>query len=262
MHRFRFILQNVCLVPLKLFFIIFADARARGLNNLKNLPYGRGVIIASNHKSQADAMLLPASLSFFSKLLPIYYVAIEAEYYRGIPWAKYLYGGFLFWLLGGIVFKKGLKNYALSLTAYEKILNEGKTICIFPEGKRIFESGLGEAHGGVGYLADVTNATIIPTAIVGNQELDLFDLLTFRRRLKVVFGKQATFEELYAEISKDGKELSNSRTTYKLVAQKIMDRVANLLAEESPVAIVKQYLTPTVPIGAKNSPPVGVKLNI
>lgn len=235
MHTFRFILQNICVLFLKAVFYLFSDVMVRSIDELRDFPPGRGVIFAPNHKSQIDVLLLPTILPLFSRFLPIYFLADEAPYYKkDIPWARYFYGGFIFWLLGGITFKKGLKNYARSLAQHEKFLSEGKSICIFPEGERIFNRELGEAHGGVGYLADTTGAMVVPVAISGTLGINWFDFFTFGTRIRANFGKPVTFAEFKFESTPEG---------YKNFAQELMREIDELREKENSKVISTPVIT-------------------
>ncbi len=227
-HFLRYLVQTVVLLPLKIFFIIFVNVRAKGRINLKNIDTSSGVIFAANHKSQLDIFLLPVALPIASRFLPMYYIAFGPRHYRNIPWAKYIYGGSFFRFFGGITFKRGLHNYAKSLAEHEELLREGKSLCVFPEGKRIFSERLGKAHGGVAYLASATGATIIPVHIISGYNIKPLEFFTFGYDTKVVFGEPTTYMELYDEIQKEGTELIDEVGTHKLVAQKVMDRIQNL----------------------------------
>lgn len=94
------ILQTI-VWPLTWFlFHFFGHLSVRGLSNLKDLD--RGVIFASNHSNELEPVLLPASLPFLSRLMPMFYTSREHKFYTDFGWRKYIYGGTFFKLWGGI----------------------------------------------------------------------------------------------------------------------------------------------------------------
>ena len=50
-------------------------------------------------------------------------------------------------------------------------------------------SNLREAKEGVVYLAYRTNAPIVPVMIDGVYKINIFELLTFQRKIRISFGK-------------------------------------------------------------------------
>jgi|SRR3989344_397060 len=239
MTYIRLFLQTISLLFFRTTFIFFADMQVSGLRNLRGIDRSRGVIFASNHSSQIDVILIPSALPLFSRFLPMYFVSLESKYYRRFPIGKYLYGGILFDILGGITAKKGLRNYSLSLVNHVDLLCHGGSLCIFPEGQVIPGRGTGSAKGGVAYLAEATGATIVPVALSENHDLHIIDFLLLRRRMNVTFGSPTNYEEIYQLVLKDleiagvamreGLDISNK---HKAVAQKLMEEISQLMPVE------------------------------
>src|SRR3989344_6436277 len=99
-HRIVWIVQTVLSVPCRFALILFGNLRVRGLSNLNNLDTSKGVILASNHVSKLDSIIIPCSFSSFSKFSPVYFVALERKEYMHFPIGRHIYGSFIFKLLG------------------------------------------------------------------------------------------------------------------------------------------------------------------
>ena len=164
----------------------------------ENLPKKCGVIFAVNHSSELDAVLVPASLPFLSPLMPMFYTSRERNFYQQSGWRQILYGGFLFKLWGSHALHSGTKDYETSLKTHIEILKNGRSVCIFPDGKRLSESEIGtRAHGGVAYLAWRTGASVIPVRIRDAYGITLLDFFLRRRYVSVSFGKPILPSELF-----------------------------------------------------------------
>lgn len=94
----------------------------------------RGLLIVSNHQSEADPFLILACLPFqsFIKLLPIYFPTTEAVFTS----KKYNPRWFpLIWLLGCFSLGKDTAERMRSMLYIRQLLNQERTVVIFPEGK-------------------------------------------------------------------------------------------------------------------------------
>lgn len=190
-YRFFPTIFQVLLTPImRLFFYIFGRIEIKGLENLEHIPHG--VILASNHISELDPIIIPAVLPLSSRLRPLFFTSRQRKTYVHNPrfsWRGYFYGGLIFKLLGGYPVIIGIHNYEQSLAAHIKLVDEGRTVVIFPEGTRTRDGNLREAKGGVAYLAYRTNAPIVPTLIEGLYNTNFFELLTAKKKIKISFGK-------------------------------------------------------------------------
>jgi 1-acyl-sn-glycerol-3-phosphate acyltransferase len=216
------VFQLAVSVPVRIFLIFFSTLSVSGKDNLRNLDRSKGVILAANHNSQLDSVALPCSLPLSSELAPVYFVSLESKRYENYPIGRYFYGGRLFELLGAHSIKRGLKDYATTLAKHIELLAEGKTVAIYPEGARVPGYVLGEAHGGVAYLAKVSGAPIIPVAITGDEDIHMHQFFTFQRKLKIIYGEPLYFEDI------DEPTLPEE-TRYHVAAQKVMQAIGGLL---------------------------------
>lgn len=131
------------------------DIRASGLQHLP--PHGP-VILAPNHVTNFDVILMQLSLS-----RPFFPMA-KAELFRHPTL------GWFFRQLGAFPVKRGLADL-WAMTHAAKVLEAGNVLCIFPEGTRTRGRGLVEGKGGAAYLAFKHNAPVIPMGVVGTDRL-------------------------------------------------------------------------------------------
>src|SRR3989344_1083143 len=189
------ILQTLIWVPTRLFFLFFGHLEIRGLENLRDLK--KGVIFAVNHSGELDAIIVPASLPFLSRLMPMFYTSRERSFYKNCGWRQIFYGGLLFKLWGAHPVKVGLMNYELSLQTHIKIINHGNTVLIFPEGSATKDGNLKKGKGGVTYLSHITKTPIVPIYIKGVFKLNIREWFFRRRRIRITFGKPIVPAELF-----------------------------------------------------------------
>ena len=125
------------------------------VEGLENVPQEGALLVAGNHVSNWDGLVLAAALN-----RPVYFMA-KAELFRNPLLAKLLYGLYVFPVERG----KGDLQAIRTATQY---LNEGKALGIFPEGTRNRSRDLSKVGGGLGFLACRSEAMILPVAIAGS----------------------------------------------------------------------------------------------
>lgn len=226
------ILQNSIWIPTRIVLRFFGHLEIYGLKNLKDV---KGpVIFAANHSSELDPILIPASLPFFSKFSPIFYVSREKSFYERTLTKRIFYGGTFFKLWGAYPAKVGLKNYKLSLDEHSKILKEGGSVLIFPEGRKTRDGVIQEAKGGVAYLAKNTGAPIVPVAISGVFRTSYKNFYSRKISITVTYGEPIYIDSNF--VSKTSIQTNH----YKLVADEVLHKVAELF-ENSYFKKIKNY---------------------
>ena len=218
--------EHLVWLPVRIFMRICCSARIQGIQNVKQL--SGNVIFASNHVTELDPLLIVACLPFFSDKLPIIYVVMETKAYRENwkSWRRFLYGGFFFRMIGGYEAYRGLNNYKKALRNHLQAIDEGKTVCIFPVGRRHGVSKIGEARGGASFLAKETGLPIIPIHIQGiSRTTTVKDYLLCKPKLKITFGKPLYAEDIFNKTSKQIADASRSEFEKASVAlmQEIVD---------------------------------------
>lgn len=136
---------------------------------LENIPKEGPIIFAGNHICAFDPIVVMASTDRI-----VHYMAKE-ELFKG-------FHGWLFKNIGLIPVSRSKSNPSAVISA-EKILNDGGTIGIFPEGtrNRTNQELLSFKKGAV-LMALQTNVKIVPFAIKGKYKI-------FRKGLVIKFGK-------------------------------------------------------------------------
>ncbi|MDO8492246.1 MAG: lysophospholipid acyltransferase family protein [bacterium] len=207
-----FILQTFVWIPTRIILQVFGQFEVRGLENLKELK--GNVVFASNHSSELDPILLPASLPFFSSLSPIFYVSREKEFYNRQAFLKWVfYREWFFEIWGAYRAQAGKHDYEKSLKNHVEILSNGGCVFVFPEGEKTSDGKLLLAHGGVAYLSRKTGAPIVPVSISGVFKMRPSDFFLRQRKIILTFGTP----------------IFPTTNDYKTEAQKVMDKIGEML---------------------------------
>lgn len=215
------LLQTLIWIPARLAFAFFTRIKISGKENLKGLP--GGVIFASNHASEMDPTLIPAVITPFSRLFPMFYAARSRDFYTTSGWRQHIYGGFFFALWGAYPVYAGKKNYTEALKHHQEILAHGNSIHIFPEGKKTRDGNISDdVHGGVAYLAWKTGVPIVPVAIRGTFKTTVAGFFSGKKRYAVSFGRPLYPNDLF------GNNAAPSIEDFKKAAELVMRRVREL----------------------------------
>jgi len=190
------ILRPVCILLCKIFFGIRVYGK-------KNIPKKGGFILASNHCSHLDPVVLgvacPRRLNFMARhdlfFNPFFSRLISA--------------------LGAFPVRRGYAD-RFALREAMKRLNRREALVLFPEGARQAASGNNDAipQAGIGFLASKLNVPVIPAYIEGTQ----YALPKGARRIRparvsVSFGEKIDIER---------------RLPYHELAQAIMANIRQL----------------------------------
>jgi 1-acyl-sn-glycerol-3-phosphate acyltransferase len=125
----------------------------------KYLPRAGAGIVVSNHIAAVDPGVLMAVLP-----RPIALIS-KAENARGVL-------KLFMPLVGAFTVRRGVADRR-ALRVAEQVLEQGRLLCMFPEGTRSLSGVLGSAHGGAALLALKSAAPIIPVAITGTPRIFL-----------------------------------------------------------------------------------------
>lgn len=176
------------------------------------------MIVASNHASSADPVLIGA---FLNQVLgrPLNWLG-KREIVE-------------FWLTGWMCRLGGIHPVdrdAADLEAFRtamRVLEGGHVLAVFPEGTRSRDGGLQQVREGVGMLALRSGATVLPVAVIDS------DILWPRGRLLPRFGKRVTVRYGTAflvadELAKQGAPTKGRQAT-EAATRLVMTRIAELL---------------------------------
>ena len=174
----------------------------------ENVPEKEGVIIASNHRSYADPVILTMPMK-----RPVTYMAKEELFHNKI------FGAFIRFL-GAFPVKRGAGDMQVIDDCVD-ILESGRNVVIFPEGTRSKENKVGRGKTGVALIAAKSGADVLPMGIVFEGPK-----LHFRSKGTLKIGKLIKSEEL--DIG-DG-----SPKQLKLIKKRIMDSITELVEGPKP----------------------------
>lgn len=203
------VLQTLVYPCTWLAFRFFTYIRIKGLEHVRGMK--NGAIFAVNHTSELNPILVPATLPFLSRLMPMFYVSRETAFYlrdgkKSFSLKQIFYGGNFFKLWGAYPASVGTGDYELALRNHIKILNDGRSVCIFPEGKITRDGLVGEGKPGVAYLLWRTRVPVIPVAIRGDYRMTFRDFIFRNRTVTVSYGAPITAVEVFKVALKEGRQ--------------------------------------------------------
>jgi len=225
------IIQRLLWLLARIIFNFFCHLEVRGLENLSSVNTKKGLIFVANHTTECDPVLLPASLPFFSPLFPMFFVSRPPDFYDTSGWfGQVFYGGLFFKAGGGYpVYRKRYKSdYALALRHHIAILNDGGTVCIFPEGRITSDGKIKKVRVGVAYLTNVTKAPIIPVRIDGSFGMTFKEFFSRGRTVTVSFGKPIYPQDLFIDKDLSGLSEDEFFQTLKKAAKIVMAKVKTI----------------------------------
>ncbi|MGN0675871.1 MAG: lysophospholipid acyltransferase family protein [Oscillospiraceae bacterium] len=182
------------------------------IEGTENIPQDRPLVMASNHRSYADPVILTMPMK-----RKVTYMAKE-ELFK-----NKLFGWFIT-KLGAFPVKRGSGDMQVIDDAVS-ILNSGRHLVIFPEGTRSKDGKVGKGKTGVALIAAKSGADVLPCGIIFEGEK-----LHFRSKLTLRFGKVIPANEIAVEDA--------SPKALKAVKQRIMGAITELVegnAEEKEI---------------------------
>ena len=176
----------------------------------EHVPQAGAGILVSNHIAAVDPAILvgalPRPIALMSKV----------ENYRGVL-------KLFMPLVGAFTVRRGTADRRALRTA-ELLLEQGRLLCLFPEGTRSLSGELGAAHGGAALLAIKSAAPIIPVAITGTPRI-------FTRRFPWIRLPRVTVT-VGAPFVAASAERAAHRADREQVTCELMARIAALLPPE------------------------------
>ena len=170
-----YLLARVFLTP---FFLVYFRYGRTGREHAR---LKGGLIVASNHRSFLDPFAIGGCLPWRR---PMNYVAKVELFER--RWQ-----GWILSRLGAFPIRRGESDEESMETA-RQIVERGGAVCIFPEGTRTRRGTLKSPKRGVGRLALQTGAPVIPTAVLGTENVRRGWRIR-PRKVKVRLGRAMTF---------------------------------------------------------------------
>lgn len=180
---------------------IFYNFRLEGV---ENIPQDRALVLASNHRSYADPVLLTMPMK-----LPVTYMAKEELFQKNKLFAAFIT------MLGAFPVKRGAGDMKV-IEDSVAILKSNRHLVIFPEGTRSKDGKVGKGKTGVALIAAKSGADVLPCGIIFEGEK-----LHFRSKLTVRFGKVIPASEIAVDDA--------SPKSLKAVKTRIMDAIRELV---------------------------------
>jgi 1-acyl-sn-glycerol-3-phosphate acyltransferase len=163
------LIYGILYIPCALILKVFCRLRVEGI---ENIPAG-GAVIAPNHQSFWDipllGIVLPSRVHFMAK----------EELFRNPLFSRVIR------TLKAFPVKRGAPDRTAIRYAVD-LLTKGELLVIFPEGTRSKTGQLGEFEPGIGMIAMKAGTPIVPTAIIGTNQI--FGKGTFFPTITLRFG--------------------------------------------------------------------------
>ena len=172
------------------------------INGRENIPTDSRIVITANHSSLCDPILVGISFPY-----QIYFLA-KAEFAK-ISFLRVLLNAF------GVIFIKRGEPDITALRKAVAVSKDGKAVGLFPEGRRYEEEGLTDFKQGAVFIAQRTEAAILPVGLINAKNLFKF----WRRNVTVNIGNPI-YIDYYAS---DGS---------KLQLRDIMDKYTPMIKKE------------------------------
>lgn len=186
----------------------------------EHVPATGPVIIASNHLSFIDSIVIPLAVphrrvTFLAK----------AEYFSG--------GGLRGWPrraffknFGAVPVRRGSQADArAAMEATLAVLQRGWACCVYPEGTRSRDGRLYRGRTGIGYLAFAADAPVVPAGLVGTDRMQPVGSRRLRpAKVRIAFAPPVRPQD-YADVANPG--LARRRLT-----DDVMDAIAALSGQE------------------------------
>ena len=198
---------------------IIVRALARLLFRLRisghgHIPQSGGVLIAANHASYLDILILGCSLSRRTSFIG------RMDLFSGIT-------GWILRYLGWIPMRRGRVDRKCFNEAVRR-LKAGEVVVIYPEGVRALDGQLQPGKPGIGMVIAAAGCPVVPALLVGTYEaLPPGAYLIRFRPIRVAFGEPIDFSALLERSESDDK-----KSVYQQISQEIMDRIAALRKEK------------------------------
>lgn len=194
----------------------------RKAEGLENIPTGKQFIIAANHASHFETVLVPSII--VPKANKRLHAFVHSAYWKN-PLARFFLD---LWKMLPVYVEKEKNAKAKNKMAFVKALEylkNGHIMMIFPEGGRSEEGKLQKAYPGVARLAIASKAPVLPVGVIDSHKVaPKGKVLPRFARCEVKIGKPIYFNKYY------GKKIN--KRMLEETTRKIMKDIAKLIGQE------------------------------
>lgn len=184
----------------------------------EHIPATGPVILASNHLSFIDSIVIPLAVSGRR----VVFLA-KAEYWEGRSLAS-LPRRLFFRTFDAVPVQREESDAQASLQLARAVLERGDAFGIYPEGTRSRDGRLYRGRTGVGWLSLAAGAPVVPVGLVGTDKVQPIGTNVPRvHRLRVTFGPPVR--------PQDYAHLPPGRAR-RAIADDVMDAIAALSGQE------------------------------
>ena len=185
------------------------------VTGLDNVPGTGPVILASNHLSFIDSVVIPLVAP-----RPVVFLT-KAEYFTGRG-VKGRLTAWFFTAIGSIPVERGaFRGARAALDVALGVLADGRAFGIYPEGSRSPDGRLYRGRIGVAWLALTAQVPVVPVALTGTERIQpVGSRLPRPHRVTVRFGAPLDFREHYGA--------AGSARARRAVTDEVMAAIAEL----------------------------------
>ena len=208
-----YLIARLVLRPL---FLLFLRPHVVGR---ENVPLTGPVILASNHLSFIDSMVIP-----LASPRRVAYLA-KAEYFTTPGFGGWLTRT-LFTALGALPVERETSRAAqAALDTALGVLRQDVAFGLYPEGTRSKDGRLARGKTGVAWLALTADCPVVPVAVAGTDQVQPVGARWPRpHRISITFGRPLTFPEQRGQ--------ANRNAARRVVTDRIMAAIAELSGQE------------------------------
>lgn len=203
-----------------LFNPVFRATLRPDITGVENIPPTGACIIASNHISFFDSIVIPAAsprqIAFLAK----------SEYYTGRGLSGAVNRFFFAEIAGAIpVDRNETRAAQKSLELAMEHLSRGGAFGIYPEGTRSRDQRLYRGRTGIGHLVLESGAPVVPVGIKGTERIQPVGARFPRpAKVSVRFGRPISFAGRFDDVPRGRAR--------RIIADEVMDAIAALSGQE------------------------------
>ncbi len=200
--------------------VIFYGWNRMRVRGLENVPRTGPVLLAGNHLSFIDNVVIPVAVPRRVRFLA------KSDYFtgRGLQGAWYR---FFFGSVGAVPLPRGTHTDATAaLEIARGLLEQGEAFGIYPEGTRSRDGRLYRGRTGVAWLALRTGAVIVPVGLTGTDKAQpVGSRMLLPRKITVTFGEPVSIEDV--------AHLSAPAQKRRVLTDLVMERIHELTGQPS-----------------------------